>query len=276
MIACVDGRWVEADHAAIPITDRGFLFGHAVFETIRMLDARLFRLSDHLARLHAGAAAVGVPVPDADRLRALARELVRRNDVADAVLRITATTGSSDEAPRLILQLEPMPADWDERVRRGWRLITASVRHPPPAVSPPHIKTPGRLHAILARREARAAGADDALLLDLDDHVTEGPSWNVFWSDGATLHTPATDLGVLPGVTRATVLEVATSLSVPVRQGVYPRGALDGASELFVTMTSLGPVPVRSLDGRAFTGGDAPIFEAVREAYWTRARRDGE
>lgn len=264
VIVWLDGRWLDADEASISIRDRGFLLSDGVYETGRLYDGGYFRLRAHLERLARSAAMFGLATPPASELEELAHELARRNDLRDASLRIIVTRGVS--APTVLLTLDPIAADWRERAARGWALATARTRRPPPEVVPPGLKTLGRPYALLARREAAAAGADDALLLNMAGEVAEGPSWNVFWRRGHVLRTPSLETGVLDGITRATLLEIAPRTGFTVEEGRWPRSELDEAEEMFATMSSLGVVPIRSLDGRPLKGG--PAAERLAELYW--------
>ncbi len=276
MIAYANGRWVEAAAPAVPVGDAGFLGGHAVFETVRVYDARTFRLHVHLGRLAESARALAVPLPPAEDLARLVREAVARNDARQAVVRVVATPGApAARAGALYIAVEVLPPDWRERARAGWRVVTSEVRHPDPGAVPPQIKTPGRLHGLLARLRARAAGADDALLLDRAGRVTEGPSWNVFWRAGDRLRTPGLEAGVLAGVTRAAVLDLAGAAGYVAEEGGWERAELDAADEVFATMTSLGVVPIRSLDGRELPAPGAAALK-LAELYWRRVGEEAE
>lgn len=281
MIAYVDGSWVDADEAVIPIHDRGFLFGDGVYDTCRVFAGRYFRFADHARRLHASAAVLRIPVPDVPALQELADELLARNRAASlehAVLRITATRGSGAGVPRragptrLLLTLQSLPADWRDRALRGWSCVTAEVRHPPAAVMPPALKGQGRIFSLLATLDAERAGCDEALLLSTEGHITEGATWNVFWRRGQRIRTPAEETGILAGVTRGLVIEVARRLGYTVEEGVWARDELDDTEEAFATMTSRGLVPLRSLDGRPFPGDGAAGRLAA--AYWDRVREE--
>lgn len=283
MIAYVDGRWVEAGEAVVPIHDRGFLFGDGVYDTCRVLAGRYFRFAEHARRLHASAAVLRIPVPDAPRLRALAGELLERNAAASlehAVLRITATRGSggrgvrtTDAGPtRLVLTLHRLPDDWREQAMKGWSCVTATVRHPPADVMPPALKGQGRIFSLLATLDAERAGCDEALLLSTEGYITEGATWNVFWRKGERIRTPAEETGILAGVTRSLVIQVAREQGYTVEDGVWERDELDDAEEAFATMTSRGVVPLRSLDRRPFPGGGT--VERLATAYWDRVREE--
>jgi len=256
VIVYLDGAWLNAVDAAIPIDDRGFLFGDGVFETALLRGGRFFRLAQHLARLQASAAMLDLALPARDDLIALCHELVRRNAATEGHLRLTVTRGSG-AGERLLATLSPPDPRWLERAHAGWTLITAAIRRPPAASVPPELKGLGRMYALLARRESAAAGVDDALLLDTAGAVAEGPTWNVFWRKGERVRTPSTAAGVLAGVTRGIVLELAGGAGYTVEEGVWARAELDSADELFATMTSVGIVPIRALDGRSLPSREA-------------------
>lgn len=273
-VAWLGGRWIDESEATIPADDRGFLYGDAVFETGRLVRGGYFRLDRHLERLEASAAALQLPVPPRSELVAIARGLAERNGFAEGSLRISITRGGA-RGPVILGTLTEVPSDWREKARRGWRVLTASVCHPPQSCMPP-VKTPGRLHGLLARMEARRAGADDALLLSPDGEVVEGPTWNVFWSNGETLYTPSPDTGLLEGVTRAAILALAPELGWRVREGRFPRAHLDDADEVFATMTSFGVVPFTALDARVLPPERLSAAAELFEAYWDLVQREAE
>lgn len=264
----LNGEWVDEAAASVPIDDRGFLHADAVYETARLHRGAYFRLDRHLARLAASAATLRIPLPPADAIAATAAEIVRRTGLREATFRITVTRGPHPDAPGTVLvTLRPIAADWTERAARGWTLITATTRRPSVAAIPAHIKSPGRPYAVLARLEAEAAGVDDALLLDDRGHVSEGPTWNVFWRKGRRLFTPSPACGVLEGVTRAAILDLAAAVRLDAQEGRYPRAELDAADEVFATMSSLGVVPVRVLDGQTLRAAGLAAAELQRR-YW--------
>jgi branched-chain amino acid aminotransferase len=268
VIACLNGRFLPADDACIPISDRGFLFGDGVFETARLHRGRFFRLAEHLARLRRSAGMLQIPMPPEQQLADVARELARRGEYEEATLRIIVTRGADRTTSGVeLVTLQPMPPDWRARAERGWRVITATTRRAAASSGPPALKAIGRSYALLARLEADAAGADDALLLSADDYVAEGPTWNVFWRVGERLFTPDTDVGILGGITRAIVSGIAADIGFDVRTGAYPATALDDADEIFATMTSVGIAAITELDGRRLAPRPAAAPE-LQKRYW--------
>jgi branched-chain amino acid aminotransferase len=272
----LNGSFIDENKAALSIHDRGFLYGDGVFETCRWHGSGFFRFGEHMRRLEVGAAALRLRVPPADELLGIARTLARELDVRDAVFRVTITRGTAAHSPTVLATVQPLPTDWADQAETGWSLITAHACHPPADPSAAHVKSIGRLHGLLARLEAQAGDADDALLLSPDGYVVEGPTWNIFWRRGRALFTPSAETGILEGVTRATLLELAASLDYDVREGAYSRTELDLMDEIFVSMTSSGLVRVRSLDDRRFPDTEAKAWRELFTAYWKRVADEAE
>jgi branched-chain amino acid aminotransferase len=264
----LDGGWVDEAAAFVPIDDRGFLYADAVYETARLHRGRYFRFDRHMERLAASAATLRIPVPAPAEITSIAGELARRTGLEEATFRVTVTRGAAPATIGTVLAtLRPVAADWRDRAARGWTLLTAVTRRPSTAAIPSHLKSPGRPYAALARLEAEAAGVDDALLLDDRGHVSEGPTWNVFWRKGRRLFTPSPACGVLEGVTRAAILELADDAGLDAQEGRFQRSELDSADEVFATMSSLGVVTVRTLDGQPFRRSGQAAAELQRR-YW--------
>jgi branched-chain amino acid aminotransferase len=247
LIVFLNGAFVDAAEARIGIDDAGFLFADGVFETALLQGGGFLHLAAHLRRFTASAQLMRLPVPPESELDDIIRQVARRNGLLDANIRITLTRGHRE--PTLLVSARPPAAAWAERAARGWTLITAGTRRPSTAAVPAQLKALGRTYALLARHEAAEAGADDALLLTDQGYVCEGPAWNVFWRRGERLRTPALELGVLAGVTRNTLIDLAPNAGWTVEQGAWDRAELDGVDEIFATMTSVGIVSIRSLDG---------------------------
>ncbi|MGQ0813128.1 MAG: aminotransferase class IV [Gemmatimonadota bacterium] len=274
MIVYLNGQWIDHEHARISIDDRGFLLADGVFETARLVRGKYFRLEKHLDRLAESARQLRLETPAPNALRSIALELAERNQLSDASLRITITRGSGGRGldtrgagpPTIVVTLARMAADWHERAARGWTLVVANTRRPPATSVPTQLKAIGRVYALLAHLEAEAAGADDALLLSADGAVAEGPTWNFFWRKGRVIRTAALEAGVLEGVTRGIILDLAREAGYETDEGLwFPADVLE-ADEAFASMTSLGIVPVRSLDGRALPADDCAI--RLQRNYW--------
>lgn len=283
----LDGRLLDPADAAIAIGDRGFLLGDGLFETMRAYAGHVFRLDAHLARLRAGAARVGIPVPDG--LEQAVLETVAANESAqpgDTAIRLTVTRGeagyallpqpSPDDAPAptALITARPYRADpgWYEL---GIAAGTARGRIDEHSATV-GLKRLGYLEAIVALREAAAAGFQDALFLDGAGHLAEGAASNLFVLAGGTLYTPPLTCGVLPGITRATVLELAQAGGVQVREDTLLPGVLPEASEAFLTSSLRELVPLVLVDGQPIGDGrPGPLTLRLLEDYRRLARSPG-
>jgi len=281
----MDGRITGVAEARVSVLEHGLLYGDGVFEGIRAYARGVFRLDDHLARLVTSAKAIGLvlPLPVAairdvvlDTLRALGRD--------DAYVRLVVTRGEGPlgvdptpcTAPRLFCiaaeaQIYPLA-----KLAQGLDLVTVSVRRPALDAVDPRVKSLNYLNNALAKQEARARGADEALLLNAAGTVAEASVANVFTLSGRTLATPPPTDGALEGITRRTVLENAGSLGLAAVERSLSRVDLLGADEVFLTGTGAGIVPVRSLDGQTIGAGEpGPGFTRLREAFLARTKELG-
>lgn len=276
----LDGRVLDAADARVPVTDHGLLYGDGVFEGIRAFGGRVFRLADHLARLRVSAAAIGLAPPrDEAGLRELVLATLRALGRDDAYVRLVVTRGegalgvdpSTCSQPRVFCiaaEAAIFPAD---KLAAGLDLVTVSWRRPGLDVIDPRVKSLNYLNNALAKQEARGRGADEALLLNAAGTVAEASVANLFVLNGRTLATPPPTDGCLEGITRRTVLELASGLGVAAGERSLSRTDLLGADEVFLTGTGAGIVPVRSLDGQAIgVGPPFPVTRGLREAYRER------
>lgn len=275
-IVYLNGAYIKEEQATVPIGDRGLLFGDGVFETARLHNGHYFRFRQHLDRLANSAHIMRLDIPELDHLEQVGYQLAERNDIDEGSLRITVTRGPGGRGLRRIgsgprnvfVVLNPIPPGWRERAAAGWTVCTASFRRPAENSVPPALKGLGRPYALLAYYEAEEAGCDDALLLSSDDFIAEGPTWNVFWRNGSVIRTPSLDVGILEGVTRRIILELAQKAGFRVEEGRYARSELDSADEVFATMTSSGVVPFSALDGRTLALGRDTAAARLQDLYW--------
>ncbi len=270
----LNGQLHPRAEARIDPTDRGLLLGDGLFETMRADRGRIFRLGAHLARLRSSAARLGMPLTLSDHeLSAALQMTLSANELtsSDAALRLTLTRGPG---PRGLL---PPPDP------RPTLLITAS--HLPSTPLPPatahiasirrnehsplsNLKTLNFLDNVLARQEAAAHGADEALLLNTAGHLAEASSANLFVVTDGILHTPSLTDGALPGITRAVVLEVAAELGLPAAETSLTPIDLARADEAFLTNSLMGIRALVKVRGQPVGRGEAgPITRQVQERY---------
>jgi 4-amino-4-deoxychorismate lyase len=278
----VSGRGViDPDEPVLHADDLALLRGQAAFETLRVYGGRPFRLDAHLARLAASAERIGLPEVVTDGLSELAADALAASGASDCVLRVYWTGGRETTGePSALVLVSPLPADLDARRARGIRLISlqlaldAALRTESPWLLA-GVKSTSYAINMAAETEARRRGADDAVFLSREGVVLEGPVTNVWWRIGQTLETPALELGILAGVTRAEVLQVAGRLGYGVEEGRYDLARVAAADEAFTSSSVREIMPVVELDGRPVgSGSPGPASAAVQHAIRAAASGD--
>ena len=255
----VDGEFVPADRAMIPVDDLALVRGIGVFDLLRTYHGRACFLKAHVDRLLTSARSIDLELPwSHDEICSVALETLSRNQLEEANIRIIVTGGSSDDfmspvgKPRLLVLVSPLPKLPEEWYRAGIKVITRKIRRINPGA-----KSINYLTAAVALRHARAQGAVEVLYLDDDDHVLEGTTSNVFAFFDGRLVTP--EQGILPGITRKVVLEIASG-NFPIERRDLPIQELRTAQEVFITGTNKGLVPVVDVDGiRIGDGRPGPV-----------------
>ena len=260
----VSGRGVvDPDEPVLRADDEALLRGRAAFETIRVYDGRPFRLAEHLARLAGSAEQIGLPDVNRLELEELARQALAAAGAPDAVLRLYWTP-----TPVALALVSALPDHHDDLRVRGQRLISLrGVRADEPWLLP-GVKSTSYAVNMAAEAEAKRRSADDAVFVDAAATVLEGPTTNIWWRRGRTLYTPSLELGILAGVTRAAVLELATAARYAVEEGEYGLTELLASEEAFTTSTVREVMPVTELDGVPISRGPAvdELQSALRQA----------
>ena len=262
----VNGRLVEESGAFLSVFDRGFLYGDGIFESMRAVAGVVFREGRHLDRLGRSAAGIGLALPlTASGFSAAVRDLLERNGLRDARIRVTITRGQGRPGeyvkvygpPSVVISATRFEGVDPALHRNGVRVAVARRRQIPPETLDPAIKSISRLTSVLARREAREVGAFEAILLDGDGRLTEGTVSNLFLVLGGGLLTSPAPAGGLPGITREAVVELARAASIRISEEPLPAGLLETADEIFLTNTSWEILPVVRV-GESAVGGGVP------------------
>jgi branched-subunit amino acid aminotransferase/4-amino-4-deoxychorismate lyase len=265
----VNGRLVRGEDAALSLADRGARDGEGLFETVRIENARPLLWTRHLERLVLSAAMLGFPVPPSPSLlREALDQILAADGLSDAVARVTVTRGVPGGRPTRTgawVEAEPLAGRLWRGTRAGAASAIFSKRPFEPGSLGPH-KTTSRLAYHLAREEARAARADESLLVSPAGQVLEGAVSTVFAVIAGEVLTPPLALGILPGITRAAVLALCAGNGIPARERALTPADLRSAEEVFLTNSVQELVPVRTLDGRALPGGEraARLLAAYR------------
>ena len=276
LLVYVNGQFVPADRAGISVFDRGFLYGDGVFEGLRVYDGRIFKLDAHLDRLFRSARAIRIALTTGrDELRSAIRQLIRRSHLREAHVRLQVTRGNviglgldprNTTEPNIVISARPIGKSMFDATK-GITLATVSIRKTPAASLDPRIKSLNYLVNVLARAQAQASGADEAMILDLDGFVTEGSADNLFLVNAGALYTPRAE-DALEGITRATVIEMAKRERIPVNERQLTVYDFYTADEVFVTGSGAGIVPVLEIDGRPVSGRSAgPVTQRILFLY---------
>jgi aminodeoxychorismate lyase len=270
MLVFLNGQFLPEAQAVVPVNDRGFLLGDGLFETIRVAGGKPFRFAQHLERMTRGADFLKIKPPFSPKeLEKSAAQLIEQNKLPDAILRVTLTRGPGERGynfngeckPTLAMALHAAPSP-ENHIE--WNLVTSSYRIP--AADPlSSFKTTSKILHVMARAEAKEKGADEALLINTNGEVAETASGNLFWVYDDKICTVPTGRGVLPGITRAVVLEICQTLGLPVNKRVIKPEALRNCKGIFVTQSALGIVPVASFDGEPVA--PSPLVDQIARAY---------
>ncbi len=272
----LNGRIIPAAQAQLPLTDHGLLYGDGVFEGIRFYHRRPLRLQAHLLRLERSARALMLALPySLDDLSAAVGEIIDAFGEPDGYIRLVATRGTGGlgldpgrcERPNLFLIADRMTLADETGRNEGLRLVTASTRRPGPTTLDPRIKSLNYLNNILAKLEARQAGADEALLLNPQGYVVEGTAENLFIVRDGRLLTPPVSDGALDGITRGLVLELCESLGLSAGELSLTPYDVHTADEAFLCGTGAELLPVRSVDGREMARTPGPITRRIAQAF---------
>ena len=279
MLVFLNGKFLPEADAVVPLNDRGLLLGDGLFETMRVANGRPFRLAQHLERLARGVEFLKIQLPFTPReIQKFAGQLIGQNELADAVLRITLTRGAGQRgyspknagAPTFAMTLHPLPlVNADEPLQ--WSLITSSFRVPA-GDALAAVKTTSKILNVLARAEAEEKGADEALLLNTNGEVAETAGGNLFWIYQDHVCTVPTGRGVLPGITRAVVLEICQTLGLETQKRIIKPEHLRNATGIFVTQSAFGIVPVAAFDGLPVA--PSPLVDQIASAYDEMLRRE--
>ncbi len=273
----IDGVRAAPGSAQVSVFDRGFLYGDSVFETMRTYGGRPFALREHVDRLVWSASRVFIDVPvEARELCEEVERATREAGFSESYLRLMVTRGVGalgldpglSERPLRVLIVAPLVAPPPEAYRDGVSVITFATQRVADATGAAGAKIGNYLVAVLAMRQARQAGAVEALIADHEGRVVEGSTSNVFVVKDGALYTPAESDGILPGITRARVIAVARELSYPLVFGALERSLLESADEVFVSSSIRELLPVVRIDGRVVGAGvPGPTTRALHAAF---------
>jgi branched-chain amino acid aminotransferase len=274
----VDGRLASERDAVVSVFDHGFLFGEGVYEVMRTYRHRPFLVEPHMRRLRASAARIALPIPtsDAEIGERIAATIAAAQLPGEAYIRLLVTRGVGEigydpalcPAPTIVVIVKPHTELPAASYADGVKIALVSVVRNHPSSVNPIIKSNNLLNNALAIQEAQQQGAAEALMKNHRGELAECAMSNIFLVSRGALRTPPTDAGILAGVTRAFVLELAVKAGIPTREDVLRDADLEAADEVFFTSTTRAIVPVTRVDDRAIGDGrPGPITTRLRAAF---------
>ena len=278
----INGQLFPKEEARVSVFDHGLLYGDGVFEGIRVYNSRVFLLKEHVDRLYESARAIRLEIPMAKSdMAAAVDSTVQANGLKDGYVRLVITRGAGSlgldpkkcSNPQIIIIADTITLYPKEMYEQGLRLVTAStIRNHPQALSP-RVKSLNYLNNIMAKVEGADSGCVEALMMNHKGEVAECTGDNIFIVSRGTLKTPSTESGILEGLTRNAVMQLAREAGVPVWEGPLTRHDLYVADECFLTGTAAEVIPVVSLDGRPIGAGQpGPITRNLLARFQKLAR----
>jgi branched-chain amino acid aminotransferase len=278
----INGQFYDKDHAKISVYDHGLLYGDGVFEGIRSYNGKVFRLEQHLNRLWESAQAIWLQIPLTKQAMSNAiHQTLQLNQLKDAYIRLVVTRGAGTLGldpnrtadPQVIIIADTIALYPEEYYREGLTIVTASTPRTNAAALSPRIKSLNYLNNIMAKLEGLNAGCMEALMLNQNGEVAECTADNVFVVKQRIISTPPRNAGILEGVTRGAVIELAIAAGYTVREETLTRHDVYVADEFFLTGTAAEVMPVVKVDNRTIgSGKPGPVTCDLKERYYSLAR----
>ncbi len=279
----LNDTFVSEDQARISVFDHGFLYGDGVYETLRAYHGEFFLLERHLERLRQSCQLIGMDLPMPEKqLPALLEETLRRNELADAGVRITISRGKGDlgldpshcPRPTLVIMAQPFRPYPPSLKKDGVRLEVVEIRRNPISAQSPRIKSLSFLNNILAKQEALRMGGVDAIMLNIEGYVSECPTSNVFFVKDGEIKTPSVECGILEGVTREVVMMLGKEQGMTLHEGRYRAQELLEADECFITNTGMEIMPVSRIgDKRIGKECPGPLTAKLSQLFQENVER---
>ena len=273
----INGKFFAKEDAKVSVYDHGLLYGDGIFEGIRCYSGKVFRMEEHLERLYQSARAIMLEIPiTPEKLAADVYETLKLNNFVDAYIRLVVTRGAGSlgldpfktSDPQVIIITDKIALYPAEYYEKGLELITASTIRNHPAALSPRIKSLNYLNNIMAKMEGLQAGCVEALMLNHKGELAECTGDNIFLVRDGRLLTPPIDAGILEGITRNAVIELAAQMGIACDQIPLTRHDVFIADECFLTGTAAEVIPVVKLDKRPIGGGSVgPVTQQLSAAF---------
>ncbi|MDD4568736.1 MAG: branched-chain-amino-acid transaminase [Tepidanaerobacteraceae bacterium] len=281
----VNGQYFSKEEAKISVFDHGFLYGDGIFEGIRAYGGKVFRLKEHIDRLYDGARGIMLDIPlTKQEMVEVVLETLRKNELKDAYIRLVVSRGTGDlgldprkcSNPTVICITDKIVLYPEKLYNEGMEIVTAATRRNRPEGVNPQMKSLNYLNNIMAKIEANLAGAPEAMLLNTEDYVVECTGDNIFIVKDDVLITPPPYVGILVGITRNAIIELAEKIGVKVEEKVFTRYEVFTADECFLSGTAAEAIPVVKVDGRLIADGKpGPVTKKITGAFKELIKTEG-
>lgn len=279
----LNGSLVPENEAKVSISDRGFLYGDGLFETMRAYAGKIFRLEKHLQRLFCSARMISLSISEGEKeMKEAVYRTLKANNLKEAYLRLTISRGEGGRGPditdnlraNMVIVAKPLPIYPPQWYEEGIKAVVVRIRRD--EISPlSRIKSLNYLPNILARLEAKDKEADEGIMLNSQGHLAEGTVSNLFLVSHGKIITPSVESGILPGITRATILELAPQQGLEISEREIKLTELREAEEAFLTNSLREVVPLTRVDGHPIgEGKPGKITKTLAEAYSRLVKRE--
>ncbi|MCI0469317.1 MAG: branched-chain-amino-acid transaminase [Nitrospirae bacterium] len=265
MFVYLNSELVLASEAMVSVFDHGFLYGDGIYETMRVYDGVVFMFDEHIQRLFRSASFIGLDIPkNISDIKIAIYETLRANKLTNAYVRLTVSRGEGPigldpdfcKEPTFVIMTNEFKNYPKSYYEDGIKLIIANVRRNLKEALNPQIKSLNFLNNILAKIEAKQADVYEAIMLNAEGFIAEGTIINIFFVKDGILCTPSLECGILDGITRALVIDLAVRNGIEVREGEFTKDELYNASEVFITNTTVEAMPVCRVDDKGFKVGE--------------------
>lgn len=285
-VVFIDGKYYDnREDARVSVWDHGFLYGDGIFEGIRVYNGKVFRCREHLQRLYDSAKTVAIKIPyPIDEMEKIMIDTIRRSKMTDCYIRLVVSRGVGDLGldprkclkPSVVVIVDTISLFPAELYDRGIDVIIASTRKNFMESVNPNVKSLNYLNNILAKIEAVNAGVPEAIVINVHGYVTEGTADNIFVVKDGLIKTPPSYAGILVGITRNAIMEIAAEMGMPVKETNMTSFDLYTADEIFLSGTGAEMIPVISVDRREIGNGKpGHIYRTLLETFRARTKVEG-
>ena len=267
---------VPDNKAVVSVFDHGFLYGDGIYETLRAYDGVLFKLNEHIDRLFRSASLIKLQLPKTrEEIGGAVYETIRANRLKEAYVRITVSRGKGpiglDPAlcpkPAFVIIANPFKDYPPSYYKKGVKAVVVKTRRNFKGALDPQIKSLNFLNNVLAKTEAIACGAYEAVMLNYKGYVAEGTISNIFFVKDKVLCTPSVEAGILDGITRRIIIDIANEMGIKVKEGRFRPDDIYEADEVFISNTTMEVMPVKKFDDAKFSVSTGGITKAIHKAY---------